>query len=93
MPLVVVTDPNGFCVEDEVAPWCATCYDVCGCAAFSECVVLTCRVVRGRLFSARNNTVWFTCHRNVRATVFLASSFLAQHGGPECVAPVGLHLV
>ena len=39
----------------------------CWCAAFSECVVLTCRVVRGRLFRARNNTVWFTCHQKVGA--------------------------
>ena len=38
MPLVV-TDPNGFCVEDVVGPWCATCYDVCWCLAFSKLCV------------------------------------------------------
>ena len=64
MPLVVVLDSNGFSVEDVLGPWCATCYDACWCAACSECVVLTCRVVRGRLFRAKNNTVWFTCHQN-----------------------------
>ena len=39
MPLVVVLDPNGFCVEDVLAPWCATCYDVCWCLEFSKVCV------------------------------------------------------
>ena len=38
-----------------------------GGAAFSECVVLTCRVVRGRLFRAKNKTKWFICHPNADA--------------------------
>ena len=39
----------------------------CWCAAFSDCVVLTCRVVRGRLFRAKNKTIWFTCYQNAGA--------------------------
>ena len=60
--LLLFLTRNVFCVKDVVAPWCATCYVVSWCVALSECVVFTCRVVRGRLFRARNNTVWFTCH-------------------------------
>ena len=54
LPLVVVIDPKGCCAQDVPC-------------TLGFCVFLTCRVVRGRLHRAKNNTVWFACHDNAGA--------------------------
>ena len=83
MPLVVVLDSNGFSVEDVLGPWCATCYDVCRCAACTECVVShMSRCARAIVQREEQHGVVHMSPKRWHTTVVLASLFLAQHGGP-----------
>ena len=79
MPLVVVLDRNGFCVEDVVAPWCPTCSHVCWCLAFSKlCVSDTLRGARAIVQGEDQHNMVHMSSKRWRRTVVQASSFVVQ---------------
>ena len=93
-PLVVVLDPNGFSVEDVLGPWCATCYDVCWCLAFSKlCVSDTLRGARAIVQGEDQHNMVHMSSKRWRRTAVQASSFFVHHGGSQCVVDIGVRLV
>ena len=82
MPLVVVIYQR-FCVEDVLGPWCATRSHVCWCLAFSKvCVSHMSRCARAIVQGEEQHGMVHMSPKRWRTTLVLASSFLAQHGGP-----------